>query len=128
MPLDAVNVARAVALNEQGYSQRRISRIMGQPRETILDALRRYQETGQYTRRPGQDLIRCTSQIEDRLLARNVLQNRFLTATQASNNLFEITGNKISERTVRRRLAEQNLRSFRPARVPERLPHNRRER
>lgn len=128
MPLDATGAARAVALIEQGFSQRRIGRILGQPRETIRDALRRYRETGRYTRRPGQGRIRCTTEREDRLLVNNVLRNRFLTAVEARNRLYEVEGNSISERTVRRRLAERGLRPFRPARVPELLPQHRRDR
>lgn len=119
MPLDATGVARAVALADAGYSQRRIARTLGVPRTTIRDAIRRFRETGSYTRRPGQGRQRCTSARDDRFVVGNVLRNRFSTATEARTRFFEVQNVSVSERTIRRRLAERNLRAFRPARAPE---------
>lgn len=119
MPLDAAGAARAVALADVGYSQRRIGRMLGYPRTTIRDAIRRFRETGSYTRRPGQGRRRCTSERDDRYIVSNVLRNRFTTATEARNRLFEVRNVSVSIRTIRRRLAERDLRAFRPARVPE---------
>lgn len=128
MPLDATGAARAVALAEAGYSQRRIARTLGVPRTTVRDAIRRFQETGSYTRRPGQGRQRCTSARDDRFIVSNVLRNRFCTATEARTRLFEVRNVNVSERTIRRRLAESNLRAYRPARAPQLLPQHRRAR
>ena len=118
MPLDAAGVARAVALADEGLSQRRIARMLGVPRTTVRDAIRRFRETGSYTRRPGQGRHRCTSARDDRFLVSNVLRDRFCTATEARNRLREVRNVVVSERTVRRRLAERDLGAFRPAQVP----------
>lgn len=128
MPLDATGAARAVALADAGYSQRRIGRTLGVPRTTVQDAIRRFRETGRYTRRPGSGRHRCTSSRDDRFIVTNVLRNRFLTAVEARNQLFEVRNNSISERTVRRRLAEQNLVARRPAKAPKLEVHHRRAR
>lgn len=125
MPLDATSAARAVALADAGYSQRRIALTMGVPRTTIRDAIRRFRETGLYTRRPGQGRHRCTSARDDRFIVSNVLRNRFSTAPEVSTCLLEIRNVSVSERTIRRRLSEQNLRAFRPARAPLLLPRHR---
>lgn len=128
MPLDAAGAARAVALADAGFSQRRIGRMLGYPRTTIQDAIRRYRETGSYTRRPGQGRRRCTSERDDRYIVSNVLRNRFTTASEARNRLFEVRNVSVSLRTIRRRLAEKGLGSFRPARVPELTSAHRRAR
>lgn len=125
MPLDAIGAARAVALADAGYSQRRIARMIGVPRTTVRDAIRRYQETGSYTRRPGQGRRRCTSTRDDRFIVSNVLRNRFCTAFEVRSRLFEVRNVSVSERTIRRRLVERDLRNFRPARAPQLLPQHR---
>lgn len=77
MPLDATDAARAVALADAGYSQRRIARVLGVPRTTVRDAIRRFRETGLYTRKPGQGRHRCTSTRDDRFVVSSVLRNAF---------------------------------------------------
>lgn len=128
MPLDAAGAARAVALADAAFSHRRIGRMLGVPRTTIQDAIRRFRETGLYTRRPGQGRHRCTSARDDRFVVSKVLRNRFCTAVEARNQLFEVRGVSVSERTVRRRLAEQNLLARRPAKAPKLEAHHRRAR
>lgn len=128
MPWDAAGAARAVALADSGYSQRRIGRMLGYPRTTIRDAIRRYRETGSYTRRPGQGRMRCTSERDDRFIVSNVLRNRFATAPTVRSRLFEVRNVSVSVRTIRRRLAERNLTAFRPARVPALTTDHRRAR
>lgn len=128
MPLEATAVARAVALEDEGYSQRRIARTLGVPRTTIRDAIRRFRETGSYTRRPGQGRHRCTSARDDRFIVSNILRNRFRTASETRTQLSDVRNVTVSVRTIRRRLAEHNLKAFRPARVPELLPRHKRAR
>jgi hypothetical protein len=53
MPLAGVNIARALALVEDGRSIRYAANAIGAPLTTVHRAIRRFQETGQYTRRPG---------------------------------------------------------------------------
>ncbi|CAH2090862.1 unnamed protein product [Euphydryas editha] len=124
MPPDATGVARAVALADAGYSQRRIARMLGVPRTTVQDAIRRFQETESYTRSPGLGRHRCTSTRDDRFVISNVLRNRFCIATEARTRLFEVRNVSVSERTIRRRLVERNLRAFHPARAPQLIPQH----
>lgn len=128
MPLNATEAARAVALSDAGYSQREIAVTLDKPRETIRDAIKRLRETGSYTRRPGQGRHRVTSDRDDRFIVSNVLRDRFSTAPEICNRLMEVRNVNVSERTVRRRLAERNVHAFRPARVPDLLVHHRRAR
>lgn len=97
MPLDASGVARAVAFADAGYSQRRIARILEVPRTTVGDAIRQFRETGSYSRRPGQGRNRCTSARDDRFVVNSVLRNRFSTATEARNLLFEVRNVSVSD-------------------------------
>lgn len=128
MPLDATGAARAVVFANAGYSQRRIARMLGVPRITVRDAIRRFWETGSYTRRPRQGRHRCTSAQDDRFIVNNVLRNRFTTAPEVRTRLFEVRNLSVSERIARRRLAVRNLTAFRPARAPELLTQHRRAR
>ena len=57
----------------------------------------------------------------------NVLQNRFLSASEIRSQLKEVRNVTVSLRTVRRRLVKRNLKDFRPVRAPQLLPQNRRE-
>ena len=52
MPLDAPGVARAVTLSDEGFRQRYVARVLGTPRTTVRDAVKRFWETGACTRRP----------------------------------------------------------------------------
>lgn len=93
---------------------------------TVSDAVRRFRQTGSNKRRPGQGRRRCTSARDDRFITSLVLRNRFTMAFQVSNELNEVRNVHVSERTVRRRLAEGKIRAFRPA--PELLLRHRRAR
>ncbi|KAL0841209.1 hypothetical protein ABMA28_014946 [Loxostege sticticalis] len=88
-------------------------------------ALKRYQETGRYTRRPGSGGVRCTSAQDDRFIVLEILRNRFLTAVEIRQRLQIARGVNVSERTIRRRMEEVNLRARRPARGPELLRQHR---
>ncbi|RVE42631.1 hypothetical protein evm_012717 [Chilo suppressalis] len=88
-------------------------------------ALKRYQETGQYTRRPGSGGVRCTSARDDRFIVLEILRNRYLTAVEIRQRLQIVRGVNVSERTVRRRMEEVNLKACRPARGPELLRQHR---
>lgn len=105
-----------------------MARVLGVARTTLRDAVKRFQETGSYERRPGQGRKKCTSARDDRFLVTNVLRNRFTAAVKARNPLREVRNVHVSERTVRRRLGEKALGAFRPCRVPQLLVGHRRER
>lgn len=119
MPLSAEDVARGVALIDDGRSIRYAANAIGVPYETLRDAVRRFRETGSYNRRPGSGRPRVTEPRDDRFLTLRILRNRHLTVVQAIHQLEEVRGVQISERTARRRLNEYGLMAFRPVRGPE---------
>lgn len=125
MPITAAQVAQAVILTEQGRTQREVAALLNVPRTTLRRALTRYRETGLYTRRPGSGRVRCTSARDDRFIILAVLRNRFLTAVEIRRRLQAARGVTVSERTIRRRMAERDLRAQRPARGPELDRHHR---
>lgn len=125
MPLTAAQVAQAVLLTEQGRTQREVATTLNVPRTTLRYALKRYRETRLYTRRPGSGRIRCTSARDDRFIILEVLRNRFLTAVEIRRRLQVARGVVVSERTIRRRMEERDIRAKRPARGPELERHHR---
>lgn len=128
MPLSATDVARIVALIEDGRSQRYVSQTLGKPRSTVQDAWNRYMETGNFNRRVGSGRKRKTSAIDNRFIVLNALRNRRTTAVQIQHRLQTVRRIVVSERTIRRRLKENDLSSRRPATGPQLLPRHRRAR
>ncbi|PSN41338.1 hypothetical protein C0J52_20650 [Blattella germanica] len=59
------DVARAVALTDYGRSVRYIANALNMPRSTVYDAIKRYRETEEYTRRPVSGRPRATTRNED---------------------------------------------------------------
>jgi len=58
----------AVQMLLDGHSQREVARIAGVSLKVVARMWRRYQETGQFTRRPGQGRLRCTTDADDRYI------------------------------------------------------------
>ena len=79
------------------------------PRTNVRDAVRRFRETNSYTRRSGQGQKRCTTARDDRFMVSNVLRNSFISASELRSQVKEVRNVTVSLRTVRRRLAERNL-------------------
>ncbi|KAJ8731827.1 hypothetical protein PYW08_014557 [Mythimna loreyi] len=125
MPLTSAQVGQAVLLRSQGRTQREIAENLNVPHTELRYALKRYDQTGLYTRRSGSDSFRCTSARDDRFIALEILRNWFLTAVKIRQRLQTARGVNVSERAIRRRMEEQNLRARRPARGLELLRHHR---
>lgn len=118
-------VARVMALIEDGRSQRYAARSVNKPEATVRRAVERFRETGQYKRRVGSGRPKCTTRIDDRFIILQTLRNRFQTATMTNNRLREVRHTNIHDITVRRRLKESNLQARRPATAPRLLRHHR---
>lgn len=118
MPLSPEQVARALALIEDGHSQRNAARTLNVPETTLRDAIRRYYETGLCTRKQGSGRPRKTDATDDRFLTLYALRNRTATASETSFQIRRARNVVISPDTVRRRLAEANLRPRVPATGP----------
>lgn len=119
MPLTEAQVAQAVLLKQQGCTQREIAATLNVPRTTLRYALKRYEETDLFTRRPGSGGLRVTSARDDRFISIQLLRNRFLTAVEVRQRLQLVRGVNVSDRTVRRRIEEAGLHARRPAKGPE---------
>lgn len=118
MVLTSEQIARAVALIEDGRSQRYAARILDVPESTLRRCVRRYRETGLLTRRPGTGPQRATNRVDDRFMQLYALRNRGSVPVQIAQRLHAARGVDVSAQTVRRRLAEYGLHSFRPANAP----------
>lgn len=128
MVLTTTDVAKIVALIEAGHNKSYVARTLGFPRATVQDAWNRYLETGNFTRRQGSGRKRKTIAADDRFLVVRSLRERRATSVVLKNELRMTRGVNISDKTVRRRLNEADLRSRRPAKKPRLLRHHRRER
>lgn len=118
MSLTPAQVAQAVALIDEGLTQRQVAARLNVARSNLKYAVKRYRETGLYTRRPGSGGVRCTSARDDRFVVLQVQRNRFLTAVEVRQSLQMVRNVNVSERTIRRRLEEDDLHACRPARAP----------
>lgn len=113
---------------EDGRSQRLTARTVGVTLSTVQRVLLRFHETGSNLRRSGTGRARCTTAREDRYMVSTILRNRFLTAVDVRNHHVRAGGNNLSTDTVRRRLAEANLKPLRPANGPKLERHHRQSR
>ncbi|KAJ4439574.1 hypothetical protein ANN_07701 [Periplaneta americana] len=122
------DVARAVALYDDGCSVRYIANVMNMARSTTHDAIKRYTEILEYTRRPCSGRPRATNPNEDRYMVLRVLRERNLPATSVAQQFVNMHGRPVSAKTVRRRLKASGLISSRPATGPRLLRMHRVER
>lgn len=118
MTLNPEECTRILTMLEEGRSQRYTARTIGVSLSTVQRVLQRFEETGSNIRRPGSGRTRCTTAREDRYMVSTMLRNRFQTAVVVKNHLLRAGGSNPSTCTVRRRLAEANLKPFRPANGP----------
>lgn len=116
--LEATDVARAVQMIENGFTQREVAAVLDVSRSVVSRLWRRYQETGEFTRRPGQGRHRSTTPRQDRYLRTLALRNRQCTATGIEIDFRQATGVRVSTQTVRNRLHEDGLNARRPATGP----------
>lgn len=118
MSLTPEECTRILTMLEDGRSQRDTARMVGVSLSTVQRVLQRFQETGSNLRRPGTGRRRCTTAREDQYLVTTMLRNRFLTGVELRNQFVRLGGSNPSAWTVRRRLAEGNLKPLKPANGP----------
>ena len=64
--LGPTDVARAVEMLEMGFPQRQVTNILSVSQSVVARLWFQFQDTGRYTRRPGQGRGRCTTDAQDR--------------------------------------------------------------
>lgn len=119
MLLNFTDTAREIALIEDGRSQYYGAAVLGVTRCSVQRAVERFRGTGNYARREGSGRKRSTTAQDDRFITMEVLQKRAPTAVMVRNHLQEVRAVAVSERTVRRRLQEYDLKARRPANGPQ---------
>ena len=101
-----------------GHSQHEVARIAGVSQSVLAQMWRRYQETGQFTRRPRQGRSRCTTDADDRFIRLLALRNRRGTAIQFQTEFQLATGQRVSTQTIRNRLHNDTMNARRQATGP----------
>lgn len=128
MDMSPTDVARAIALIQDGRSQYYVSRVLNVTRSKVQRAVNRFNQHGEYSRRSQCGRKRCTNDRDDRFIALNVLRDRRVTSVEVKNRLEDVRQVQVSERTIRRRLSDIGLHARRPATAPELLRNHRVER
>ena len=105
-----------VALHKQGLSIREIAAEGYGNKIGIANVLKRYAATGQTTLKKRCGRPRISSGHADRILSRLACQGRFKGSMELAVDWFESTRTSASSSTVRRRLINDGLKSYRPAR------------
>lgn len=116
--LNAAQVARAVTLIETGNTYKHMAQTLQVSKSVVHRVVKRYRQTGRYTRLAGQGRKRKTVARDDRFLVNRVLRNRTLTSSEVRTELQEVRGVTVSTKTVRRRLKSAGIKSHVPARGP----------
>ncbi|RZC42585.1 HTH 28 domain containing protein, partial [Asbolus verrucosus] len=103
MVLNQCGTARIIALIQDGRSQYYAARVVGVSRCSVQRAIQRFRETGGYIRRVGSGRQRCTPR-DDHFLTLTMLRNRDTTAVSARNELQQVRGVAVNERTGHQRV------------------------
>ncbi|XP_061170714.1 uncharacterized protein LOC133180158 [Saccostrea echinata] len=96
-----------IKLNESGLSSRKISEIIGISPNSIQKVVRRNAERGSVENRERPGRQRLVGERGDRVLSRLVKKNRRQILSDLTDKFNESVPQKVSNRTVRRRLKEQ---------------------
>ncbi|GBM09106.1 hypothetical protein AVEN_5289-1 [Araneus ventricosus] len=101
---------RVIGLREGGFSFRDIAERLGQNVSTVHDCWVRWSRDGTASRRPGSGRPRGTTEREDRRIRRTAVSHRTASAAE----IRAAVGTTVTQRTVRNRLLDVQLRARRP--------------
>ena len=103
---------------QEGPSLRCAVCVVGTTYSNVHRAVKRFQETNSYTKRPVSGPKRETSEHYDRFVVLQILRDRHVTAVQARNRLQEVRQVNVSENKVTWHLYAANLHARRPITEP----------
>ena len=123
--LGPADVHRAVEMLEMGFPRRQVADVLVVSQSVVARLWARFQETGRYTRRPGQGRGRCTADVQDRYVRTLALRYRQSTATRIQSDFQIATGRRLSDQTIHNRLHEYGMNARRSAIGPILTPDHR---
>ena len=100
-PADSIVRAQAVALSDAGLSQIQISRQLKISRHCVQDAIKKYNETGQYTDLQRTGCLRKIQNRDIRHLEQLSRGNGCLNAAKIESNLNRSLPKPVTIRTIR---------------------------
>ena len=105
---------RALGMLDVGASVRDVARALNVHHSTVYRLRQRFRDTGRVSDHPRSGAPRITTRQQDQHVRLAHLRNRFQTAASTARATVGQRGDPISNRTVRRRLTERNIRCYRP--------------
>ena len=112
--LAQVHRDQAIGMLAAGLSKVEVARRFGCTKATIYRLERRFEQTGLTQDRPRSGAPRVTTPRQDRRIRLQHLRERFRTATRTAAETPGRHNNRISAKTVVRRLRENGIRARRP--------------
>jgi len=111
------DAVRAITLRNEGRSYGYIAGILGRSKSVVERVIKRNENYGLTTRRPGQGRKRMTTAREDRRIRLAALKDPFITSQAVADEHTRATHQPISARTIRNRLKEAGIKAYRPWKV-----------
>ena len=108
----------ALRMINNGSSQREVARFFNVSHSVINRAVQRFRQSGSVRFNHGGGRSRRTTPVQNRYLRLLVRRNPVESSRALNNALRESAGVVVSDRTIRRRLNEFNLRARRRAKFP----------
>ena len=108
--------AQIVAYKNCGMTERQIAKKLKRSKTAIHNALLNFKERASYKDKPYGATRKTTSR-QDRAVMRLVKDNSFISSNTACTKFMD-DGAEVSSRTVRRRLCENGLKSYKVAKKP----------
>ena len=120
--LTEVQRARIVLLNQEGYSERQISKAEKCSKTTVHNALAKFKNSGSYSDNKRSGRPRKTTARDDRLIRRVAVHSPRSSSKKMRSALLA-HGTDVSCKTVKRRLTKDfGLKAFKPAKKPRLTP------
>ena len=120
--LTEVQRARIVLLNQEGYSERQISKAKKCSKTTVLNALAKFKNSGSYSDNKRSGRPQKTTARDDRLIRRVAVHSPRSSFKKMRSALLA-HGTDVSCKTVKRRLTKDfGLKAFKPAKKPRLTP------